>query len=127
MYEDFNNEGTSNTTETTTDNSYNYYGEVPAEPQKESKGLAIASMVLGIVAIIFGCCGGWIGLVCGIVGLILGIVYNKKNEKNGMATAGIVCSIIGLILFVVMNVLAIGLLSSLGISSFQDYVNMMNQ
>jgi hypothetical protein len=63
----------------------------PAQPADDSKGLAIASLVLGIVSLV--CCGS----VCSIVGLVLGIMSRKrKPENNGMATAGIVLSIISL-------------------------------
>ena len=52
------------------------------------QGMSIASMVLGIIGLVFWCIpilGGHIGLV----GLILGIV-GRKNGGKGMATAGIV-------------------------------------
>ena len=61
--------------------------------------MAVASMVLGIVSIVFSFIGGLnlLGLVVGIVGLVLGILA-KKKAPSGMATAGIVCSIIGIVL-----------------------------
>lgn len=70
--------------------------------EKQSKGLAIASMVLGIVSIILMCIpgtcyGAW---VFAIVGIVLAAVA-KKKAKSGMATAGLVCSIIALALWVV--------------------------
>ena len=50
------------------------------QPASSGKGMAIASMVLGIVSIPAICF--WIvGLPCAIVGLILGILYNKKNSS----------------------------------------------
>lgn len=58
--------------------------------------MAVASLVLGILSVIFPFIGlGIVGLVSGIVGLVLGIVA-KKKEPSGMATAGIVLSIIGI-------------------------------
>ena len=66
--------------------------------EKQSNGLAIASMVLGIVAIILLCApvpfgyGAW---VLAIVGIVLA-AKAKKVSKSGMATAGLVCSIISL-------------------------------
>ena len=62
----------------------------PMPPMEEKKGMSIASMVLGIIGLVFWCIpilGGPIG----IVGLILGIVGRKKGGR-GMATAGIVMS-----------------------------------
>ena len=76
------------------------------QPASSGKGMAIASMVLGIVSIP-GICFWIVGLPCAIVGLILGILYNKKNEHSPMATAGIVCSIITIALLVLVLILYI--------------------
>ena len=62
-----------------------------------SKNLATASLVLGIISIVcvfFGY-GALLGIVLGIIGLILGI-NAKKAAPSGMATAGIVLSIIAI-------------------------------
>lgn len=76
--------------------------------QQGKKGLAIASMILGIVACVvswWGIVSGIIGIVCAIVGLILAIKAQKSykaiGQKNGMATAGLILSIIGLILSII--------------------------
>lgn len=90
------------------------YGQQPIPPQYQQpyqpqpivpgKGMSIASLVLGIVAIVF-CCAFYISIPCGVAGLILGIIGNNKSKqfgiKNGIAVAGIVCSAIGLALCVV--------------------------
>ncbi len=58
--------------------------------------MAVASLVLGIVALVctfFGAIG-WIGVIVGIIGIILGALA-KKSNPSGIATAGLVCSIIG--------------------------------
>lgn len=67
--------------------------------EKQSNGLAIASMVLGIVAIVLSCVpyicyGAW---VLAIVGIVLA-AKAKRVSKSGMATAGLVCSIISLVI-----------------------------
>ena len=60
--------------------------------------MAVASLVLGIVAVVFSFIGLYpIGLVIGIVGIVLGVMA-KKKAPSGMATAGLVLSIIGTIL-----------------------------
>ena len=61
--------------------------------QKQSNGMAIVSLVLGITAIVFSCCCG-IGFVLGIAGIICAVVANKRN-KSGLGLAGLICSIIG--------------------------------
>ncbi len=83
------------------------YSYVQYEPEnngeKKSKGLAIASMVIGIVMFVLGCCifvyvamftsnfAMLIPAVISLLGLILGIMtlVNKLGGK-GMAIAGIV-------------------------------------
>lgn len=71
-------------------------------PAQKTNGKAIASMVLGILAVIsiFTGAGTILGLIFGIVGIILAVNAKKEitvsgDEGKGMATAGLVCSIIG--------------------------------
>lgn len=64
------------------------------------QGASIASMVCGILSIVFCWCYGVVGLVLGIVALAM---YNvSKNQSggavNGMAKAGLACGIIGSVL-----------------------------
>ncbi len=60
--------------------------------------MAVASMVLGIVALVFLFIPGvnLLGIIVAIVGLVLGVIARKSPENRGMATAGMVCSIISL-------------------------------
>src|SRR5271156_6858019 len=65
-------------------------------------GMAVTSMVLGVVGIVTGCLG--IGLILGIVGLVLGIValgnINREPHRyagKGFAIAGIVTGICSMI------------------------------
>lgn len=88
---------------------YQNYGQ----PQN-GRGLAIASMVLGIVSCVF-CWVWYIVIPAGVVGLILGIVFKKKGGQSGMATAGVICSIVGLALVVLLYVLVFaGLFATIG-------------
>ena len=61
---------------------------------QESKGLSIASMVLGIVSLVFFCII-YLSIPCAILALIFGFVGNKKGGK-GMAITGIILGIIAL-------------------------------
>ncbi|MBP5565153.1 MAG: hypothetical protein J6X45_05470 [Lachnospiraceae bacterium] len=79
---------------------------------EESKGLAIASLILGIVSIL---CGGGI---FGIVGLILAIVAKKKGQA-GPHTVGLILSIIGLVLgliatIIIFSIYGLAIISYLG-------------
>ncbi|MDO9000741.1 MAG: DUF4190 domain-containing protein [Bacteroidota bacterium] len=68
------------------------------------KGLGIAGMILGILAIIvsFVPCFGWWAIVLAVVGVILSAVSlsqaKKANAPKGMAIAGLICSILAIII-----------------------------
>ncbi|MDO5124811.1 MAG: DUF4190 domain-containing protein [Ruminococcus sp.] len=91
-------------------NFANQQAPVTSEPQKP-KGFAIASMILGICSLVFGCCLWYIGLPCAIVGVCLGgISLKKKKGGKGMAIAGLVTSIVAL---------GFAALAMIGLISFQ--------
>lgn len=84
--------------------------------------MGVASLVLGIIAIIIGIFSagslGWAGAIMGIIGIILGALGRKNapEGKTGIATGGLVCSIIGTILCLLLYiacVACVGGLSSL--------------
>lgn len=56
-----------------------------APEQKPSNGLAIASLVLGILSIIMVFVYAWVGIICAIVGIVLAVVAKKQNP-SGLAT-----------------------------------------
>lgn len=76
--------------------------------QQESKGLAIASMVLGIVSLVVGCCASYLGIPTAIAGLITGIIslVQKKGGK-GMAIAGVIMSAIAIVFIVIVIILMV--------------------
>ena len=69
-------------------------GSPPQDVRKKQDGMAIASLVLGIVSLLC-CCVGTMGGAIAVAGLVLGIV-SLKNEKSGMAIAGVILCGIGL-------------------------------
>jgi hypothetical protein len=76
--------------------------------------VGVASLVLGIISIIFGLFGFHIvSLPCGIVGIILGAVGKADPKKAGVAQAGLVCSIIGTILSLILFVACVACFSAL--------------
>lgn len=83
---------------------------VQQPPAKDQKGLAIASLVLGILALLTSClwfCGGPFS----IVGIVLGVL-GLKSSGRGMAIAGIVLSAVGLLILIVLTVVGAVLGSS---------------
>ncbi len=88
------NTSSANAAGTVSSESYSAGTVEPPQNAGDKKGMAIASMVLGIIAVVFFCMW-YIAIPAAIVGLVLGILSNKA-AKSGMATAGIVLSIIAL-------------------------------
>ncbi|HJD51349.1 MAG TPA: DUF4190 domain-containing protein [Candidatus Rothia avistercoris] len=82
---------------------YDAYGQQVASAPK---GLAITSLILGILSFL----GGWIilGGILGIVGLVLGIVALRKTKTGGggkgLAITGIVFSSLGILISLAMLV-----------------------
>lgn len=65
---------------------------------KKSNGFGTASLVLGIIGLIFSII--IIGVIPAIIGFVLGIVgICQKDKVKGSAIAGTVCSAIGLLIF----------------------------
>lgn len=90
--------------------SYSYDASSSSIPGEDpAHGLAVASLVLGIIGLL--CC-----TPCSLVGLILAIVAKSKGSKSGMATAGIVLGAIGIAFSVILLIL-----NALGYASF--YIN----
>ena len=70
--------------------------------------MGVASLVLGILAVVIGLFSagalGWLGAILAIIGIILGTLGKKDPEKKGIATAGLVLSIIGLVLCLILYI-----------------------
>lgn len=89
------------------------YPGLPGAGLPSVNGQAVASMVLGIVALIF--CWCWpVGGVCAIVGLPLGLVARSRITKGeadprsmGMATAGVIMCGIAIVLVIVIAIILI--------------------
>ena len=85
------------------------------------KGMAIASMVLGIVGIVFAFFCYPVGFICALVGLPLGAVAKSKISKgqasrdaNGQAVTGIVLCIITVAIAIIMVAVVGAAIGSLG-------------
>lgn len=76
----------------------------------QSNGMATASLILGIVSIVFV----WlwfIGLICGILAIIFAIMAKKKIKQNpnmggaGSAKGGMITGIIGVAIWIIFMIL----------------------
>ncbi len=89
---------------------YTQYQPAQGSGLPSVNGLAVASMVLGIVSLVF--CWCWpVGGTCAIVGLPLGAIALSKISKGqadpapkGMAVAGLVMNIISVALIIIVVV-----------------------
>ncbi len=86
------------------------------EERKGGAGMAIASMVLGIVALVVSCCLYYISIPCAVIGIILAAVsISTGRDGKGMAIAGLVCSIISLVPSVIILIAGTSIISMLGV------------
>ena len=71
----------------------------PSNDNIPGKGQAIASLVCGIISVVFWFFGvsAFLSVILGIVGLVLASQSKKAGFVGGMRTAGFVLSLIGLI------------------------------
>lgn len=81
----------------------NYPTYAPSAYNKTTNGLAIASLVLGIV---------WVYWIGSILALIFGLIARKQIKERdqngqGLATAGIVLGIVGIVTLVVTIIIII--------------------
>ena len=87
-----------------------YAGYPPRPAKPKTNGLAIASMVLGILSIVFFC--AWFFPVLPILAVVFGHIALSQIRKQGtsgrgMALAGLITGYLGLALTVVMIILMI--------------------
>jgi hypothetical protein len=76
-------------------NQQNYY------PANTSTSMATASMVLGIISIVFG------GGLWSILGVVFGILYMNKGTPiaRGRAKTGVICSVIGFVIGIISTLI----------------------
>ena len=65
-----------------------------------ANGMAIASLVLGIVSILIVWIPvvGLLGTIMAMVGLVLGVLALRKPDSRGLAIGGIVCAGVSLVI-----------------------------
>lgn len=107
----------------------NYYPQQPGfvppfyppmiSSHQSGEGIAVASMVLGILSLIlFGV--PFLDVILSLIALILGIIAKTKGN-SGMAIAGIIMGIIGLLLSALIIVLFFTAIFSSSNASFNGY------
>lgn len=84
------------------------FNTIPTDaPHKSGRGFAIASMVLGIVAVCLCCCCCgilyWVSGLLGVLAIVFAILTKTSTGKfHGMAIAGLILGILAILLFLMM-------------------------
>ncbi len=101
-----------------------YGGGVYAAPVKAPEGMATASLVMGILAIV-SFITVYLPPVFAILGIVFGCIHKSKHypNGNGKATAGIVCSVIGLLM--IIGIIALGLSLMSNPEVMQQYMSIL--
>ncbi len=74
----------------------------PTPPPPPRRGLAIASLVLGVLALLSSILV--VGALFGLVGLILGVThFTRRSGRNGLAWAGVILSVLGLAASIILG------------------------
>lgn len=100
-YEIKEEDSTNNTQNDDPYRQYHYEDDHTEQPQQEqTSGIAIATMILGIIAVVcmVSCCCTPLAIILGIAAIICFIVTPKVNETRGTkAKAGLICGIVAII------------------------------
>lgn len=87
------------------------YG-TPQNMDGGATGLGVASLILGIVSLLIGCCAStwWLTLLVAVLSIVFGILsIQKNNSGKGMAIAGIICSVIAIVFMLIVIVAGVAL------------------
>lgn len=108
----YNNQSYNNNTYYDQNQTPPYYGNsnYGFQQTKQANGMAIASLVLGIVSIVISCIWGF-GIITGILAIIFGIISKSRTETgpsqlSGAAIAGIICGAVGIVLSILFFLMA---------------------
>jgi len=97
--------------------SYYQYPQNPYQPPRESTGLSVASLVLGILSML----GFFAIILVPLAGVITGhLGLRREPQSRGLAIAGLITSWIGLVLAIVVYAVAIWLIWWVG-SEYGNY------
>lgn len=95
-----------------------HYQPTPGDPTKN--GMAITSMILGIVSVLGGCfCFGILGYGCGIAAIILSRP-GAQSQQPGMAKAGLICGIIGIVFGLISLVIGVLMMMNVIANPYQN-------
>ncbi|MBQ7980829.1 MAG: DUF4190 domain-containing protein [Oscillospiraceae bacterium] len=109
------------------------YQQYTPYPQQPSQGMAVASLVLGIISIVFSLLTAMLPFLflVPIIGIILGALHKSKHLPvgKGLSTAGIATSIIGIVLPILVYVACIALVAYFANEPgfMQEYMDLLKE
>lgn len=114
--------------------SYEEYGRTyssdsneTTQPEQQTSGIALATMILGIIAVVcmISCCCTPLAIIVGIAAIICFVVTPKVNETRGTkAKAGLICGIVAIIgSIILITVFVVNIILS---SEFQNDMKEFN-
>ncbi|GAA1656584.1 hypothetical protein GCM10009790_40440 [Georgenia ruanii] len=100
------------------------YSGGPAQP----KGLALSSMIVGIVSLLISWPVSIVGIIGGVVALVLGIVARKKGQPKGMALTGIITGALAIVISIIaMIFVALVIGAALNDPNLQQQLEQLDQ
>lgn len=98
--------------------------QYPAPPSRQTDGMSVCSLVLGILSIVNSCFYG-AGILFGIGGIIFAAISRSKatsehREKDSSSLAGLICSIVGIAISILVVVFLI-LCFMIGNDFYENY------
>ena len=79
--------------------------------QGGQNGMAVASLVTGIVGVVCAFLIAIVGLILGVVSVSLGGVARRNGDRSGKTTAGIVLGVVAIVAAIVNMVIAYNMLT----------------
>ena len=104
------------------DSNFQYQNQEPNTQSgaNNANGLAVASLVCGIIAVVMVCCCTYLGIILGILAIFFGIISKDEyGNRPTMAKVGLVLGIIGAVVCIGWIILSIA-----GIISIPDITEM---
>jgi hypothetical protein len=94
--------------------------DAPRRKKPQGNGLALTSMILGIVSIVMVCCCAYLSPLLGIAAIVLGFMGKSKGQSGGMSIAGIITGAFGALAAIVLLILAFsGAIQPMDVREFQ--------
>lgn len=99
-------------------------------PRRERVGMAMSSLLVGIMSLPFAYCTGIFGILLGLVAILLGI-FSKGTApmRSGKAVAGIITGAVGITLGIIMVVIAFYMMTANPdiLSQYQEILDFYNK